>query len=94
MTFLNSKSTLWSFLEKNKRNTYFVIFYEKSIPKVEILFYFSFKNDVYIFLINVYILYTYVDFRVVPNPESVVMLASVRMIRVRLGANIVLYEID
>ena len=37
-------------------------------PRLKV-FFFSFKNDVYIFLINVYILYTYINFHVVPNPE-------------------------
>ena len=94
MVFLNSKSILWSFLEENKSNTYFIIFYEQSIPKVYFLFFLSFKNDVYIFLINAYILYTYIHFNVVPNPELVVMLVSVENLRVHLGANIVLYETD
>ena len=58
------------------------------------LYFFSFKNDVYIFLINLYILYAYIHYYVGPNSKSVVMLASVGMLRVYLGANIVLYETD
>ena len=58
------------------------------------IYLFIFKNDVYIFLINVYILYACIHYHVVPNPESVVMLASVGVLRVHLGAYIVLYGTD
>ena len=61
-------------------------------PFQKLTFFFCFKNDVNIFLINGYILYSYIHFHVVPNTESVMMLASVVTLRVCLGVNIVLYE--
>ena len=42
------------------------------------------KIDVYIFLLNVYTLYVYIHFHVVPNLESVVMLVSVGILKFRL----------
>ena len=78
----------------NKCNTYFINFYDQSIPKVKILFYLVLKMIYILFLLNVYVLYTYIHFHVVPNPELVVMLTSIGIIRFHLGANIVMYKTD
>ena len=66
---------------------------KNSFPRLK-LYFFVLKMMYILSEINVYILYTYIHFHVVSTPESVVMIASVGMLRVNLGYNIVMYDID